>query len=65
MARYVQEYSLGVIAEDFSPKAMAKALNSLTKEKIHDYKAHANKAAKILNAQAEGEKVLKILEELS
>ena len=63
MARLVQEYNLGIIAKDFSPQEMAKSLNALTKEQILQYKENANKAAKILNAEKEGEKLFKILEE--
>ena len=63
MARLVQEYNLGIIAKDFSAKEMAKSLNALTKEQILQYKENANKAAKILNAEKEGEKLFKILEE--
>ena len=64
MARLVQEYNLGIIAKDFSAKEMAKSLNSLTKEQILQYKENANQAAKILNAEREGEKLLRILEEV-
>ncbi|CAM2803163.1 capsular biosynthesis protein [Helicobacter burdigaliensis] len=64
MAKYVKEYDLGVISPDFTPKSMSKTLNSLTKEQILKYKENANKAAKILNATTEGEKLLKIVEEV-
>ncbi|WP_416861287.1 glycosyltransferase [Helicobacter ganmani] len=65
MARLVQEYNLGIIAKDFSAKEMAKSLNALTKEQILQYKENANQTAKILNAEKEGEKLLKILEEIT
>ena len=64
MARLVKQYNLGIIAKDFSPQEMAKSLNTLTKEQILQYKENANKTAKILNAEKEGEKLLKILEEV-
>ena len=64
MARLVKQYNLGIIAKDFSPQEMAKSLNALTKEQILQYKENANKTAKILNAEKEGEKLLKILEEV-
>ena len=64
MARLVRQYNLGIIAKDFSPQEMAKSLNSLSKEQILQYKENVNKAAKILNAEKEGEKLLKILEEV-
>ena len=43
---------------------MAESLNSLTKEQILQYKENANQTAKILNAEREGEKILRILEEI-
>ncbi|MBX7491583.1 capsular biosynthesis protein, partial [Helicobacter sp. Faydin-H70] len=64
MARYVKEYHLGIIAKDFTPQSMAQELNKLTKQDILKYKENANKTARILNAEKEGEKILKILEEL-
>jgi len=64
MARLVKQYNLGIISKDFSPQEMAKSLNTLTKEQILQYKENANKTAKILNAEKEGEKLLKILEEV-
>ena len=64
MARLVKQYDLGIIAKDFSPQEMAKSLNSLSKEQILQYKENANKTAKILNAEKEGEKLLGILEEV-
>ena len=64
MARLVRQYNLGIIVKDFSPQEMAKSLNSLSKEQILQYKENVNKAAKILNAEKEGEKLLKILEEV-
>ena len=64
MARLVKQYDLGIIAKDFSAKEMAKSLNALTKEQILQYKENANQTAKILNAEKEGEKLLKILEEV-
>ena len=64
MARLVRQYNLGIIAKDFSPQEMAKSLNSLSKGQILQYKENVNKAAKILNAEKEGEKLLKILEEV-
>lgn len=64
MARLTKQYNLGIIAKDFSAKEMAKSLNALTKEQILQYKENANQTAKILNAEKEGEKLLKILEEV-
>ena len=64
MAKLVQQYHLGIISKDFTPKSMAESLNKLTKEEILQYKENSNKTAKILNAEKEGEKILKILEKV-
>ena len=64
MSKLVQQYNLGIIAKDFTPKSMAEELNKLTKQDILKYKENSNKTAKILNAEKEGEKILKILEEV-
>ena len=64
MSKLVQQYNLGIIAKDFTSKSMAEELNKLTKQDILKYKENSNKTAKILNAEKEGEKILKILEEV-
>lgn len=64
MSKLVQQYNLGIIAKDFTPKSMAEELNKLTKQDILKYKENSNKTAKILNAEKEGEKILKILEKV-
>ncbi|TLD81362.1 hypothetical protein LS70_007560 [Helicobacter sp. MIT 11-5569] len=56
--------NLGIISKDFIPQSMAEELNKLTKEQILHYKENANKTAKILNAEREGEKILKFLESI-
>ena len=65
MARLTKQYNLGIISKNFTPKSMAESLNSLTKEQILQYKENANQAAKILNAEREGEKLFRILEEIA
>ncbi|MBX7491575.1 hypothetical protein [Helicobacter turcicus] len=65
MARYVKEYHLGIIAKDFTPQSMAQELNKLTKQDILKYKENANKTARILNAEKEGEKILALLEKVA
>jgi hypothetical protein len=51
MAKIVQEYQLGIVAQDFKPETMAAALNKMTKESMDAFKLNADKAAKILNAE--------------
>jgi len=54
MARLLRKYDLGVVADDFSPEAMAEAISSMTETDIWKYKQNADKAAKELcfDAQA-------------
>ena len=48
MARLVRAHDLGVVAEDFTPAALARALQTLTVGKIAHYKQNAHRAAAIL-----------------
>ena len=45
MARLVERYKLGVVANDFTPQALAKRLNALTTADIVKFKEAANVAA--------------------
>lgn len=49
MAKYVTQYSLGIIAKDFSPKTMADELNKLTISQIMQSKVNSNSVAKQLS----------------
>jgi hypothetical protein len=60
MAALVRQHDLGVIAEDFTPKAMAAKLNALTVEDIIRFKRNAAEAAKVYNAEA-SMKVMKLV----
>jgi len=51
MASIVKKYDLGIVSEDFTPEALAKQLNSLTKDKIDFFKQNAEVAAREINAQ--------------
>jgi glycosyltransferase involved in cell wall biosynthesis len=57
MADIVRKYSLGVVAEDFSPESMAEALRRLTPEFLAECKAASRKARLTLSASVEQEKV--------
>ncbi|MDR1659963.1 MAG: glycosyltransferase [Desulfovibrio sp.] len=52
MAPIVGQHGLGVIAEDFTPRALAEKLNALTAEDITRFKRNADKAAEIYTAEA-------------
>lgn len=62
MARLVDQYDCGVVAEDFSPKAMAKAIAGLSREQIAHYKLQANKAAAELCAEHNEQLMLDLVE---
>jgi len=58
MAALTKRHELGVVAEDFSPRTLAKTLNALTRKDVDKFKENAAKAASIYNAEAEGVKLL-------
>jgi hypothetical protein len=58
MAAVVKEHALGVIADDFTPQALAAKLNALTAKDIMRFKHNTDKAAAIYNAE-ESMKTLK------
>lgn len=51
MASCVREWELGIVAEDFSPSCMARALSGLTSERIMHYKRKAHAHANELSAK--------------
>ena len=64
MEKIVRKYDLGVVAKDFTPKAMAKEINKLSFDKIQYYKNQANKYAMELSSENNRIKILKIAEDL-
>ena len=60
MKKLVQNGQIGVVAEDHSWDAMARALNALTPEEINRYKKNSLTLAKNLNADNEMEKLMGI-----
>lgn len=64
MARIVEEYSLGVIADSFDPEALAAVLEQLTDESIRGYKLAADRAARELNYETAGRVLLHEIERL-
>jgi hypothetical protein len=45
MARVVKEHDLGVVADDFAPRAVAERLNALTDEDVLRFKVNSDKVA--------------------
>jgi hypothetical protein len=57
MAKVVRAFSCGVVAPEFSVQALATSLNGLTCEDIDRMKAGADRAARILTAERNDEKL--------
>jgi len=64
MAEIVQQNDIGMISGDQSPETMAALLNSLTIEKIDEFKRNSLELAKTLNAETEMGKLMKIYADL-
>ncbi|MBS1507362.1 MAG: capsular biosynthesis protein [Bacteroidetes bacterium] len=64
MAALVKKYDLGIVSEDFTPKALAMELNNLTKEKIKTFKSNSEIAAKEVNAEKNKVLLNKIIDQL-
>jgi len=64
MSALVEQYHLGVVADDFSPATLAQKLNTLSAADIDDMKQHALAAAQELNAETEMAKLLQIYAQL-
>jgi hypothetical protein len=61
MAPIVRRHGLGVIAEDFTPRALAEKLNALTAEDVMRFKRNAADAAKTYTAEASMEVMKAVL----
>jgi glycosyltransferase involved in cell wall biosynthesis len=58
MAKIVNDYKVGVVADDHTPKALAKAVSSLDASRINDLKGRSIVAARIFNAEVEMQKLV-------
>ncbi|HEX9927131.1 MAG TPA: hypothetical protein VGB02_01180 [Pyrinomonadaceae bacterium] len=65
MARIVKEFDLGIVAQDFTPQAMAQALGDLSAEKISHFKAQSDKHAYELSANKNRERFLRLIESVN
>lgn len=61
MARIVREFDCGIVADDFAPATLARALNSLTGADVDRMKAGSEKAAYAYTAENNAEKVREIV----
>ncbi len=64
MAKIVQRYDCGIVADDFSPKTLARSLSALDATKIDYYKNQSDKVAKLLSAEQNEKKLLGLAEQL-
>ena len=64
MADVVRRYGLGVVAEDFSPEAMARMLSDLSAERIAGYKKNCDTHARELSEIPQMEKLGAIVREM-
>jgi len=64
MAEIVNEYEIGVVAENFSPHALAKKLGALNRQQIETIKNNSKRAAEQLNANQNNLLMKKIVGEV-
>ncbi len=62
MAKLVRQYDCGVVADDFSPQAMARSISGLSDEQIAHFKLQAHKAAEYLCAENNEQNILDLIE---
>jgi len=62
--KIIEQYDVGLISNGFEPEIMAENLIELTPEKINKFKKNALKAAKVLNAEREMARFLKMVKSL-
>jgi hypothetical protein len=62
MARLVRKHDLGVVADDFSPQALAQCLLGLDVKKIEYYKSQSHNVAHLLSAEQNKKILLDLVE---
>jgi hypothetical protein len=62
MARLVERHRLGVVAEDFSARSMAAALNGLTAAEIAEFRMNADRVAALLSTNSTTQTLLEIVD---
>lgn len=61
MAAIVERWDCGVVSSTFEPDSFAAALRSLTPESVERMKANSDRAAQVLNADANRETILSVV----
>lgn len=64
MAAIVHKHDCGVVADDFSPRAMARALMQLDHARINHYKQQSHAIAETMSSHATGPTLLRLVEDL-
>ena len=64
MKDLVEKYDLGVVAKDYTSKAMADCIKKLTKEKIQFYKTQCHTHAQEVSFDANKQKMIHIANDL-
>ncbi len=62
IAEVINEYNIGIVSEDFTPKKLAQELSQLTKEKLRLFKSNTAFAASQLSAEKNQEVFLELVE---
>lgn len=62
MARIVEKYDCGVVADSFSPKDLAARLNALTSDQIQYFKNRSHEAATKLCVEANAQTIIDLIE---
>lgn len=62
IARVVSDYKLGVVSEEFTAESLARELRKLSLDDVNAFKANANLAASVLNAEQNKKILLALVE---
>jgi hypothetical protein len=62
MQRLVRQFDCGIVAEDFTPQALARSLSDLTVERIQYFKQQSHCAAKELCAEQNAKAIIDLVE---
>jgi hypothetical protein len=65
MKKLTEEYNLGIVSPDFTPKSFANELNKLSTEQIWQFKQNTHLAASKLCFEAQNDKILSLISRLT
>ena len=64
MKNFVEQQGVGIVAEEFTPRSMASALNKLSTSDIIEFKQKSNKVSREFNASANKKKALDLIKKV-